>query len=405
MEGPTMTTVNRREFLTLVGAAPMGMALSKNIVNTDKMISQKTSQDFFDPWLEINTKNLAWNVSQVRNRIGELPIMAVIKCNGYGHGLVAIAHALTKLHIKHFAVVKVPEAVALRESGIKGMILNFGAFSRSEAEEIVKHDISQSVFSGTVDMLAQAARKLKKKALVHIKVDSGLGRVGVPYKKAPAFIEKIASMPEIAIKGIFTTLTEEQDYDKVQIERLQRICAEAQAKGISLGLRHAASSLAVANYPGSFLDMVRPGNCLFGLENLPNLDPRPVMSMKTRVLYVKKMQPGETVAYHRSYKIEKETLMATLPLGYSDGYPHRSVDKAEVLIKGKRWPMVAYMSANHVFVNITGSEGIKIGDEVVLYGSQEDEKITLGEVAEWGDTSVYKVVINMNPLLPRIYLD
>ena len=400
-----MTNVNRREFLTWVGAAPMGLALSKNMVNSYKMGAGKSSRDFFDPWLEIETNNLDWNVSQVRKRIGDRPIMAVIKCNGYGHGLVEIAHALTKSRIHHFAVVKVPEAVALRKSGIKGVILNFGAFSTLEAAEIVQYDITQSVFSETVDMLSHAARKHQKKARVHVKVDTGLGRVGVPYKKAVAFIEKVASMPEIAIEGIFTTLTEELDYDKVQIERLQHVCAEAKAKGIALGPRHAASSLAVANYPGAFLDMVRPGNCLFGLETLPNLDLKPVMSMKTRVLYIKKMQPGATVAYHRRYKIEKETLMATLPLGYSDGYPPRGVDKAEVLIHGKRWPMVAYMSANHVFVDITGSEGIKLGDEVVLYGVQRGERITIEEVAEWGDTSVYKVVINMNPLLPRVYLD
>jgi len=236
-------------------------------------------------------------------------------------------------------------------------------------------------------------------------VDTGLGRVGVPYYQALPFIEKVASMPDIAIEGIFTTFTEDIEFDKIQLERFLQVCDTAKKKGISMGQRHAASSGAVANFPPAFLDMIRPGNCLYGIEELPNLDLKPVMSLKTRVIYAKKMHPGDTVSYHRRYKIEKDTLMATLPLGYSDGYPPQAVNKAEVLIHGRRWPLVAYMSANHVTVDITGSKGIKIGDEVVLFGTQEDNETSIGEVAEWGDSSVYKVAIGMNPLLPRIYLE
>lgn len=398
-----MAKVDRREFLAVAGIAPLGLAFSKHLPNS--MDSKDTPNELFDPWLEINTKNIAWNVAQVRKRVDNRPIMAVIKCNAYGHGLVGFAKVLEKQNIQQFAVVKVQEAVSLRENGINGTILNFGSFSRQEAEQVVKKNISQSVFSETVDTLAKTARKLKKRAKVHIKVDTGLGRVGVPYYDALSFIEKVASMPDIAIEGIFTTLTEELDFDKIQVERLVQICDEAKKKGISVGIRHAASSAAVSNFPDSFLDMVRPGNCLYGLEPLPNLDLKPVMSLKTRVLYVKKMRPGETVAYHRRHKIEKDTLMATLPLGYSDGYPNRGVNKADGLIQGQRWPMVVYMSANHVTVDITGSKGIKIGDEVVLFGAQKDDVISIGDVAKWGDSSVYKVAIKMNPLLPRIYIE
>ena len=398
-----MTKLNRREFLAWAGAAPLGLAFCENFTENKNQASLKPG-DLFDPWLEIETRNFAWNVAQVRQRVENRPIMAVIKCNGYGHGLVGTAKALEKQNIQHFAVVKVPEAIELRNNNIDGMILNFGSFSRTEAEQLVRHDVSQSVFSETVDFLAEAARKLNKQAKVHIKVDTGLGRVGVPHPHALSFIEKVAAMNDIHIEGIFTTLTEEEEYDKVQIERFLQICDAAKKKGISVGIRHAASSLAVANYSGAFLDMVRPGNCLYGIEPLPNLDLKPVLSLKTRVLLIKKMQPGDTVAYHRQYKIEKETLMATLPLGYSDGYPYRAVNKGFALIQGKRYPLVAYMSANHVFVDITGSSGIKIGDEVVLFGEQNGKRITTGEVAKWGDTSVYKVAINMNPLLPRIFM-
>lgn len=397
-----MREVNRREFLTLTGAASFVLPFSKQSPKTK--ISTDYPEEVFDPWLEINTSNLAWNISQVRKRVENRPIMAVIKCNAYGHGLVGMAKSLAEQNIRHFAVVKVQEALSLRENGIKGTILNFGPFSRQEAEQIVRYNISQSVFSRAVDNLADAARKLNRQARVHIKIDTGLGRVGVPYYEALAFVEKVASMPDIAIEGIFTTLTEEEDFDNIQIERLLQICNGAKKKGISVGLRHAASSGAITYFPPSFLDMVRPGNCLYGLEPLPNLDLKPVMTLKTRVIYVKKLRPGDTVGYHRVYKVEKETLLATLPLGYSDGYPPQAVNKADVLIHGQRWPLVAYMSANHATVDITGIEGIKIGDEVVVFGTQKGNEISIGEVAKWGDISVYKVVIYMNPLLPRKFI-
>jgi len=398
-----MNKVNRREFIVLAGSTSLGFAYCKKLPNN--LIPQNEPNEYYDLWLEINTKNLAWNLSQVRKRVENRPVMAVIKCNAYGHGLLEVARALEKQNIQHFAVFKVQEAVPLRENGIKGRILNFGPFSRQEAEQIVRYDISQSVFSEAVDLLAEAASKLNKRAKVHIKVDTGLGRVGVPFYYAMPFIEKVASMPDIAIEGIFTTLTEEEDFDKIQIERFLQLCDEAKKKGISVGLKHAASSLAVANFPPSFLDMVRPGNCLYGIEPLANLDLKPVMSLKTKVIYLKKMHPGETVGYHRIYKIEKETLMATLPIGYSDGYPPQAINKAEALIDGRRWPLVAYMSANHVTMDVTGIEGIKLGDDVVLFGTQNDNKISIGEVAQWAESSVYKVAIGMNPLLPRIFVE
>jgi len=398
-----MKKINRRSFLAFTSTVPIGFTLGAYAsLARDK--NQINPAELVDPWLEINTKNIAWNVKQVRKRISNRPIIAVIKCNGYGHGLVQMAKTLEAEGIQRFAVVKVYEAVALRDSGITGMILNFGPFSRKEAEQVVRYDITQSVYSETVTLLADAARRLNKRAQVHIKVDTGLGRVGVPYARALAYIEKVAAMPDIAIKGIFTTLIEEKDFDAIQVERLTRICEQAKKKGITVGVRHAASSLAVANSPGTFLDLVRPGNCLYGLEPLPNLELRQALSLKTRIIYIKNMRPGDTIGYHGKYKVKKNMLLATLPLGYENGYPFRSVDRAEVLIRGRRFPLIAYMSANNVFVDITGTKDIKIGEEVVLFGSQQGSSISLSEVAQWGESSVYKVAILMNPMMPRIYI-
>ena len=214
-----------------------------------------------------------------------------------------------------------------------------------------------------------------------------------------------ASLPGIIIEGVFTTLAQEDDFDLLQITRLKKVCDAAEKMGISVGVRHAASTDAVVKYPTSYLDMVRPGNCFYGFETQSNMDLKPVMSLKTRVILVKTVVPGDTISYHRRLTVEKERRLAILPLGYADGYPFQAVNKAEVLIRGRRWPVIVYMSSNHTTVDITGSEDIQIGDEVVVFGTQAQETISLQEVAAWAESSVYKVATGMSPFLPRIFLE
>ncbi|UCC71589.1 MAG: alanine racemase [Gemmatimonadota bacterium] len=398
-----MRQVSRRGFLTLASAAPLALAVPDQLGSA--IAEPEAASESFDPWVEINLGNLAWNLSEIRRRVDDRPVMAVIKANAYGHGLVGIARFLEGQNVRHFAVGKVIEAVALRENGIRGTVLNFGPFSQEEADLLLRLDISQSVYSETVEMLARAARGQGKQAKVHIKVDTGLGRVGVPYWEAPSYMERVGSMPEIAIEGVFTTLTEEPDFDPVQLDRLMQVCDAAENKGISVGVRHAASSLAISNFPDAFLDMVRPGNAVYGLEPLANLDLKPVMSVKTRVIYVKRLRPGDSVSYHRLFTAERETLVATLPLGYSDGCPPQGVEEAEVLIRGRRWPLIAAVTANHSTVDLTGAADVQIGDEVVLFGRQGGEELSIGEVAARAGSSVYKVAIGMNPLLPRVHIE
>ncbi len=398
-----MSHVSRRTFLALAGTAPLALAIGEPLGR--EIAKPAAASGSFDPWVEIDLGNLARNLSEIRRRVSDRPVMAVIKANAYGHGLVGIAKALERHDVRHFAVGKVMEAVALRENGISGTVLNFGPFSQEEAEQLVRLDVSQSVYSEAVEMLARSARGQGKRAKVHIKVDTGLGRVGVPYHEAPSYIDRIAAMPEIAIEGIFTTLTEEPDFDPVQLGRLIQVCDAAEDKGISVGVRHAASSLAISNFPDAFLDMVRPGNAIYGLEPLANLDLRPVMSVKTRVIYVKRLRPGDSVSYHRLFTAERDMLVATLPLGYSDGCPPQGVEEAEVLIRGQRWPLIAAVTANHSTVDVTGATDIQLGDEVVLFGRQGEEQLSIGEVAARAGSSVYKVAIGMNPLLPRAHID
>lgn len=303
-------------------------------------------------------------------------------------------------------VVKVREATRLRTSDVEGMILNVGPFSRRQIPDLLKYDVSQAVYTNAVDLLSVEAGKSRMAAKVHIYIDTGMGRVGVPYHLALEFIEKVAALPNIVIEGTFTDMTEDDDFNPVQIERLERVCELANNKGIDTGIRHAASTAEVDRYPYAWLDMVRPGSCIVGLEpeRQHNINIHPVMTFKTRVAFVKTLQAGEALSYHRAYKIDKETRIATLPCGYSDGYPPVVTNKADVLIRGRRHRVVAPITANHMMIEVTDSPEIEIGDEVVLWGQQGNSSISMLELEQHAPetTNTYRMATRTRTYLPRI---
>ena len=403
---------NRRKFLQLAGEGAAGITLFKGATIPFALRADRSAVEpskSFDPWLEIDLNYMTWNISQLRKFTREKPIMAVIKGNAYGHGLVGVGRFLEGIGVAYLMVGKFSEAWELREAGVKCPILNIGPFSQEEAEEIVRLGISQSVYSKRVEYLIATARRQGKRARIHLKIDTGLGRVGVPYYRALPLVEEVASTKELLIEGVFTTFSEEEDFDQVQLERFLRFCQEAKDKGISLGLRHAASSAIILSFPQAYLDMLRPGIIIYGNYPSPKasqerkVELKPVLQLKTRVIYVKELRPGDSVSYHREFIAQKREMIATLPIGYSDGYPPQIAGKGEVLIKGRRFPLVSRITANHMTVNLQGRKDIDIGEEVVLIGTQGELEITAEEVADWAGVSVYKLLIGMSPLLPRLY--
>jgi alanine racemase len=365
-----------------------------------------------DPWLEISKANLIWNFRQIQSRVGGKPVMAVIKATAYGHGLVGVARTLESAGAKHFLVGKLDEARELRAAGIRARILNFGPFSDADAADIIRLSISQNVYTDQVQALDRAARRLgpHARARVHIKVDTGLGRFGIPHDRAFEFVEQVAALRSVAIEGVFTTFTEDPEFDRVQLSRLKETCARATQRGFSIGLRHAASSDAICEFPAACteLDMVRPGIMLYGLypsshaEKERKLDLKPALSLKARVAYVKTLRPGESVSYHRAFTASQPERIATLAVGYSDGFPRTLAGKGAVLISGRRCPILT-ISANAVIVRL-GDAPAAIGDEVVLLGAQGDATISVSEVADLTAASVYNVVIGMSGLLPQVYV-
>jgi alanine racemase len=360
-----------------------------------------------DVWIELNFNHMGWNLDAIRNKVKK-PIMAVIKANAYGHGLIPSARYLEKSGIHSLMVCKLDEAMELRKKGVGCPIVNFGPFFPESAEHLIEHQIAQFIFTSDVKVLNQTAARMGKTAIIHIHIDTGMGRMGIPHHKALPLISELAPLKNLKIMGISTTLTEEEEFDKEQIWRLISIYQKAKEDGIPLGLRHAASSAAILSYPDSYLDMVRPGILIYGYypsektQNDNKLSLKPVLQLKSRVAAVKTLRPGDSISYHRVYVAKTEERIAVLPIGYSDGYPFNVAGRGFVLLNGERAPIVGSVTANHLEVRLRLDSPVSVGDEAVLIGDQRKGRITADELAGWAEVSTYKILIGLNPLLPRI---
>lgn len=360
-----------------------------------------------DAWIELDLPAMAWNLAKIKEHVC-VPVMAVIKANAYGHGLTQVGRFLDQSGIDALMVCRLSEAIQLRESGVRCPILNFGPLFPDDADLLAEFQISQSIFTDDVTLLSRNARKLGKEIKVHIHIDTGMGRMGIPHHEAAYYIESVAALEAIRIEGISTTLTEDPEFDRVQMERFLSLCRISEKKGIQLGLKHAFSSAGVFTAEeSSYLDMVRPGILLYGYypnrktQEEDRFSLKHVLQLKSRVAAVKNLRPGDSVSYHRAYTAEKREKIAVIPVGYSDGYPFQAVGKAWVLIQGKKFPVIGDVTANHLEIRLDLDSSASIGDEVVLLGSQGKEEITADRLAGWAGVSTYKILLRLNPLLPR----
>ncbi|MGB3863277.1 MAG: alanine racemase [Candidatus Aminicenantaceae bacterium] len=399
----------RRKFLMFSGLSPLALVdLKKRNSRVPSLPFKKhASYPKPDVWIELNMDHIGWNLDKIRKRVN-LPVMAVIKANAYGHGLILTARSLEKSGIDSLMVCKLEEAIQLRESEVACPILNFGPFFPESAELLVKHQISQSVFTSNVKILSSTAAKMGKTAKIHIHIDTGMGRMGISYQEAFSLISELATLNNLKIQGISTTLTEDDEFDREQIRRLISICRRAQKDGIDLGRKHAASSAAIMSYPDSYLDMVRPGILVYGYypseksQHNDKLALKPVLQLKCRVAAAKTLRPGDSISYHRAYIAKTREKIAVLPIGYSDGYPFNMAGRGFVLLNGERAPIVGSVTANHLEVRLKLDSNVSVGDEAVLIGDQKKENISADELARWAEISTYKILIGLNPLLQRI---
>ena len=399
--------LSRRNFLLASSLGiPTCFTRGKPLIPAIPILLKQAREPIQDTWLELNLPSMAWNLHKIKEHV-QVPVMAVIKANAYGHGLLEVGRFLDKSGIDALMVCKLSEALQLREYGVNCPILNFGPLNTEDTDLIAKNDISPFIFTDDVHILSQKAQKSGKKISVHIHIDTGMGRMGIPYHKAGSYIEKVAALDGVKIKGISTTMTEDAEFDKVQMDRFLSLCRKSEQKGIGIGLKHAYSSAGVFTSGSVFLDMIRPGILLYGYypnqktQKEDRLSLKPVLQLKSRVAAVKMLRPGDSVSYHRAYTAKTAEKMAVIPVGYSDGYPLNAVGKGWVLIRGEKCPLIGDVTANHLEVRLPKDSSISLRDEVVLLGSQGPHKIPADLWAEWEGISTYKILLRLNPLLPR----
>jgi alanine racemase len=391
--------IPRRELLK-AGLTLPAMGWSLDTFWTD---SRKESS--FDPWVEVHPENLRRNVMQVSKRVDARPILAVIKNNGYGLGLLNVARVFEPLTpVYGFAVVKLQEAFSLRDGGVEKPILCMGPFDDRDLDEMVASKITPMVYTPISKTLDKSAAKIRNPIPIHVCVDTGIGRVGVPHTKAAELIRDLAARRSVRIDGIMMTFTEDPDFDKVQLQRFQELCNGLEKEGITLGKKHAASSFGLFQRSDAFLDMVRPGMALFGIysekefRNAGTMELRPGVSLKARVVYVKQLHHGDSAGYNRVFKAYSDTWVATLPVGHADGLP-RSVTKGVSVRIGNGLYRIVAISASHCVVEVGPESKVSIGDEAVLFDWQDGSRPE--DVAAACEGSVYDLTMHLNPLLPR----
>jgi alanine racemase len=397
---------SRRAFLEAGLALPAVLHSSPDLTATPLPETATSLDSSFDPWIEIHRENLRHNVAEISRRVSGRPILAVIKNNGYGMGVANVAQLLEpQPEIFGFAVVKLHEAFSLRDAGIRKPILLLGPFDEQNLADAVARDILPMVYTPAGPALDKIAAKMQKSVSLDICIDTGIGRVGVPYHQAAPLVHDLAARKSVRIQGTMMTFTEDPDFDKEQLRRFNETCSSLEKEGISLGKKHAASSFALFQRPDAFLDMVRPGMAIYGIYSENEfrrtniLDLRPAISLKVRVIYMKKLRKGDSAGYNRAYMAKDEVWVATIPVGHADGWPREAAKGAKVRINGDLYPVIASVSASHSIVEIGSEEKVKIGDVATFFDAQPGSRPE--DVSESCGASVYDLTMHLNPLLPR----
>jgi alanine racemase len=359
-----------------------------------------------DPWVEVRPDHLRHNVAQIQRRAAGRPILAVIKNNGYGLGVVAVARAIeAEAAVAGFAVVKLHEAATLRDAGVRKPILCMGPLGEGDLAEAVGRDIQPMVYTPVGPALERIASRQGRAVPIHVCVDTGIGRVGVPHREAVALLRDLAQTRGVEIAGTMMTFTEDPEFDREQLRRFEALCGALAAEGVALGRRHAASSFALFQNPGAFLDMVRPGMAIFGVYSeapfraLGVMDLRPALALRAPVAYVKQLRAGDSAGYNRAYVAREDVWVATLPVGHADGLPRPAAKGGRVKIGGRLFPLVATVSASHCIVELGREAVARAGDLATIFDWEDGSRPE--DLAAGFGGSVYDLLMHLNPLLPR----
>jgi alanine racemase len=365
-------------------------------------------------WAEIDLDNLQYNIQQIKKICKNKEIIGVIKANAYGHGAMEIAPTLLENGVNRLAVAVLSEAMELRMSGIKNPIMILGYTPGSLGDMLLDNDIEQSVYSYNDALILSKIAVLKRKILkIHIVIDTGMGRIGfLPTKESVEDVYKISKLPNIKIEGMFSHFSSadelNKDYTLYQMNKYNKFISELENKNISIPIKHIANSAAIIDLEDTHLDAVRAGIIMYGYypSNYvlkDNIKLKPVMSLKTSIVHIKKVPAGEYISYGRTFKTEKESIIATLPIGYADGYNRLLSNKGKVIVNGKFAPIVGRVCMDQCMIDVTSIKGLKVGDLVTIMGEENGISYTAEDIASEIGTISYEVICNVNKRVPRVY--
>ena len=365
---------------------------------------------------EVNLEAIKHNYEQIRSNVPhEVEIMAIVKADAYGHGAVEISKLLQEQGVNRFAVAIAKEGEELRANGITSPILVLGYTPRADIGALIENNLTQTVFSyDMAKTLSDEAGRLGKTVNIHIKVDTGMGRIG--FLSSPQSIEEvkmIATLPHLNMEGIFTHFStadeEDRAYTYKQWHIFEGFLNELREVGIELPIIHAANSAAIMCHSYADLNVVRPGIILYGYY--PSgylqgkvLDLIPAMTLKTQVVHVKELPEGHYVGYGRTYQTHHKTKVATIPVGYADGYSRRLGNVGRVLIRGQFAPIIGNICMDQFMVDVSNIDHVSVEDEVVLFGKQGDNEIPVEEIANILDTINYEIICMIGKRVPRVYV-
>jgi alanine racemase len=361
---------------------------------------------------EIDLGAIAANVRAIRKAVGPgVKILPAVKADGYGHGAVEVSRVAIDSGADMLGVAGVEEAIELREGGVSAPILILGCTGAESARELIENRITATVCEiGFAKALAETASGLGKRATVHVKVDTGMGRIGVPAREAVRVVEELSRTQGLEVEGIFTHFPSAdekgRDFTEAQIGTFKSILTELEARGVRPAVAHTANSGAILDYPESYLDIVRPGIMFYGcypsLESSRSIPLVPALTFKTRIVFLKEAEPGITVSYGRSFTTSRRTKVATIAVGYADGYSRFLSGKGEVAVRGCRVPVLGRVCMDQVMIDVTDVPGVEVGDEVVLFGGGYDF-LAIENIAEVIGTIPHDVCCAIGKRVPRVY--
>lgn len=366
-------------------------------------------------WAEIDLNNLEHNMKEIAKLCKGKEIIAVLKADAYGHGALDVATTLIKGGATKLGVAVITEALELRDSGIDTPIVILGYTPLSFAKKLIINDIEQTAYTyECAAELSKEAQSLNKRVKIHVAVDTGMGRIGfLPTEQGLDEIEALSKLPNVDIEAIFTHFATADEADKSytleQIEKFNWFCDTLEKRGVNVGKKHIANSAAIIDMPDAYFDGVRPGILLYGYYpsyevNRDKLDLKRVLTLKANISYVKTVPKGEYISYGRRFHTERESIIATIPIGYADGYSRQMLNKAKVIINGELAPVVGAICMDQCMIDVTDIGQVKEGDEVILLGEENGVKFDAEDMAEIIGTISYEVICMISKRVPRVYI-